>query len=808
MNSTILYEKYDKKIIKALLDNKLENFDSKDRKHIKKQLKALSTAIDKNGFIKRTYSTTKCGIGRQYVQESKELNYQMMKKELRHTLAKDNYIDVDMENAHPVLLTYILKEHNISHPELYDYVINRETKLKSIIEKCKCNRKVAKELLLVILYLGNIENYLKDNEITELPPKWVYEYDEEMKKNADNIYKLNTELTKKAGITKRDKNPKSSLLSVIIGVEENKVLMEAKTFLEMKGFTIDCLMFDGFFVRKPCNLTNEVLQNLSDHILQTLQYNIIFTTKPMNNGINLMIVDEFEDDWEVDETKLDFIDWEYVNDIEHEEYEEVTYNRRKTYLEHFICKIDVPTTCYGYNITKPDNDDEPDIFFKQRNEMCSFLECVQSGCYNDKGKSIPFFEIWNKDPKQRRFHKFDFIPYGIEEENNFENKNILNLFTGFKRYETPSTKKTRDEVLAPYFKLGTDVCGGEFEHFNFFLRVMANQLRNPKRLIPLAFIFKGRQGIGKNTLLYPLMKILGEQYCIESADPDTFFGTHATGFCKKLLVCLNEAEGNKTFNFEGKIKSLITEPTIIVNPKFEHPQKIKLYNVFVVTSNRSEPIPIDVRTGDRRWTVYEGLGKIASEREIYALKKYFEKPEFLTALTDYLMELDIDNLSINDRPITSAYMKMCETFIPTSCFFMEWFITQKRYLYCDSGVCGIREDEEHDENNELNNTSFMEMPQYEQKIRIRLETLFKQYEKFCKERKFKDTESIKTFKKKLLDNGLPIEDYKSNGLATLKFRCDEVYYKMVENKFVINPDIVIKKKDKIMENEDGFLPDI
>ena len=63
MNSTILYEKYDKKILKALLDNKLENFDSKDRKHIKRQLKSLLTSIDKKtGFIKRTYSVTKCGI--------------------------------------------------------------------------------------------------------------------------------------------------------------------------------------------------------------------------------------------------------------------------------------------------------------------------------------------------------------------------------------------------------------------------------------------------------------------------------------------------------------------------------------------------------------------------------------------------------------------------------------------------------------------------------------------------------------------------------------------------------------------------
>ena len=333
-------------------------------------------------------------------------------------------------------------------------------------------------------------------------------------------------------------------------------------------------------------------------------------------------------------------------------------------------------------------------------------------------------------------------------------------------------------------------------------------MRNPRRLIPLAFIFKGKQGIGKNSIMYPLMKIIGDQYCIESADPDTFFGTHATGFCSKLLVFLNEAEGQKTFNFEGKIKSLITEPTIVVNPKFEHPQKIQIYSTITITTNRSEPIPIDVRTGDRRFVVFEGLGGIANEREVYSLKLYFQKPEFLTALTDYLMELDIENLSCHERPITSAYMKMCESFIPTTCFFMEWFITQKRYLYCDSGVAYIRDEDEEDEEDESFKLTFSEMPQYEEQIKIRLESLFKEYEIFCKERKFKDTESIKTFKKKLLDNDLPIEDYKSNGLATLKFRCNEVYYKMVENKFVTNPDIIIKKKDKIMNNEDGYLPDI
>ena len=441
MNSTILNEKYDKKIVKVMLENKLESFEPVDRKRVKKQLKQLLNSLDKNGFVRRTYSTTKCGIGRQYVQETKELSYQTMKKDLRHTLAKDYYEDVDMENAHPVILSYMLKKMNVNHPELYDYITNREIKLKSIIEKCKCNRKIAKELLLTILYLGSIENYMFDNEITEMPPKWVYEYDEEMKINADILYKLNIDLTKKAGITKRDKNPKSSLLSVIIGVEENKILMEAKTFLEMKGFTIDALMFDGFFVRKPCNLKNELLQELSDHVLQNLGYNIVFSKKPMNDTIDYLLIDEFEDDWEVDEDKLSCIDWEYLNEISHDENEDITYQRKKKYLEHFICKIDCPTTCYAYNIEKAENDDEPDIYFKQKNDMKDFLESVTSGYYNDKGHPKPFFEVWNKDNKQRRFHRFDFIPYGIDEENNFENKNILNLFSGFKRYETPSKKK-------------------------------------------------------------------------------------------------------------------------------------------------------------------------------------------------------------------------------------------------------------------------------------------------------------------------------------------------------------------------------
>ena len=68
---------------------------------------------------------------------------------------------------------------------------------------------------------------------------------------------------------------------------------------------------------------------------------------------------------------------------------------------------------------------------------------------------------------------------------------------------------------------------------------------------------------------------------------------------------LNEAEGKDTFDFEGKMKSFISESTIVINPKNVRPTEISNHARTVIATNKANPIPIDVKLKDRRYAVFQ-----------------------------------------------------------------------------------------------------------------------------------------------------------------------------------------------------------
>ena len=76
----------------------------------------------------------------------------MIRREIRLTLVKNLYVDIDMENCHVVILQQICKMNNTSTPMLDDYVQNRVKHLESLMERYKCNRDVAKFVFSVAMY--------------------------------------------------------------------------------------------------------------------------------------------------------------------------------------------------------------------------------------------------------------------------------------------------------------------------------------------------------------------------------------------------------------------------------------------------------------------------------------------------------------------------------------------------------------------------------------------------------------------------------------------------------------------------------
>src|ERR1700722_2375618 len=77
----------------------------------KQQLLAYKALFNKGATATVTYKTTSSGFGRVYA--TKSLSLGSIRKEVRHTLANDIYVDIDIENCHPMILRQVCEKADI-----------------------------------------------------------------------------------------------------------------------------------------------------------------------------------------------------------------------------------------------------------------------------------------------------------------------------------------------------------------------------------------------------------------------------------------------------------------------------------------------------------------------------------------------------------------------------------------------------------------------------------------------------------------------------------------------------------------------
>ena len=146
--------------------------------------------------------------------------------------------DIDMDNAHPVILSYICKKNDIKCPYLDYYIQNREEILESFPNK---SRGDAKSYLLSCIN-RNVHN---KNEKHEFYRKW----DNETKRlqlalgNIDE-YKVIRDTVP----DDRNFNVKGSEMSRLLCTFEDKILQVVLTTIQRENIEVATLMYDGCMV--------------------------------------------------------------------------------------------------------------------------------------------------------------------------------------------------------------------------------------------------------------------------------------------------------------------------------------------------------------------------------------------------------------------------------------------------------------------------------------------------------------------------------------------------------------------------------
>jgi hypothetical protein len=380
----------DKKL--SIIVNNFEDFEhlvKKDSKYepltiLKKYLKK-----SKKGKINVKY-IQKNNIGRYYAISGLSLG--TMQKVFRHTIANEHYVDIDMVNAHPVILLHLCKKYNFNCDKLEKYIINREEILRSIDK----DRNNAKECIISLINNGSLAykklkkktKYIRDlkDEIKMIRMEMVMKFSEKF-----NNFKKQRE---DKGI---EYNHDGSFISSILCDVENKILMTIYEFYQNPKNVV--LVYDGLMIDKNINPD---IKNCEKYIYKKLGIKLELKIKPFDKCLNLSEY-KYEQD---EEDNNDFIVDEYKDRISprYEKYILQILDKYKNYQVENISSVDDKIYINFYGDGKPcplmkydienccDIHDEPYVIFYKDLLQYDF-RCKNEKCKNLK--NINYCEIFD-----------------------------------------------------------------------------------------------------------------------------------------------------------------------------------------------------------------------------------------------------------------------------------------------------------------------------------------------------------------------------------------------------------------------------
>jgi len=591
----------------------LEKYSNQDKKNyynqIKKFINELLVNVDDSNICK-IHKKYKITSGRTYL---KGFGIQKFQKEVRDFLLhNENCYDLDIVNAIPSILLYFAELHDISTPQLKIYVENRQnilneyglTKDDIIINLNQDNSKTKNTFMkLLNVDFMKIKNFIKnDNRFNKYNPK-------------DD-----------------SNNPLSSKLSKILYEYETEIIQKVINILPENS--VSALTFDGFIYNQ--NNIDEVLININK-IVSEYKY-IKFINKKFNPYYN--VLDEYEN----------FI--ENGAECNHYSTKKIEFEKRFNYCTNF-----------GIYLEKVDNE-----WFERNIEQfkmnCAIIRHTE--IQDGKQKDVDTFSIWKKDPNRLVFDNIIFEPYNeyddLQKEQyqkKYENKRIINKFTGFdaKKIELTENNLKKSKIFWDY--LYETISYNNNEIFNHLKKFLAHVVQKPQELAEVINVFKSLEGIGKDTFILILTKILGEKYIYSTEDQNEVFGNFNDVMENKLIVVFNEAEGKAGNNNKEKIKGLSTKKKSTIKKKFQNATVLDNYIRIFFFSNNANPVSLS--SDSRRFCIinnnYNKIGNKSYFTNLY--NNVLNDNDTINTLFTELLNIDLSNYTPRfDKPITNEEVKM------------------------------------------------------------------------------------------------------------------------------------------------------
>jgi hypothetical protein len=254
-------------------------------------------------------------------------------------------------------------------------------------------------------------------------------------------------------------------------------------------------------------------------------------------------------------------------------------------------------------------------------------------------------DLWMASPQRREYKQIVFEPgEGLP--------NCYNLWRGF----AVEPKKGDWSLFQGH--IHEVICSGNEEHYRYLLAWMAHTVQEPGGEKPgISVVIRGKQGVGKGCFAHSFGQIFGQHF-LQVTNQQHFTGNFNYHLKDCLLLFADEAFWAGSKSEEGSLKSLITEPTLAIEPKGKDVFHVRNHIRLIISSNNSWAIPAGLE--ERRFFVLDVSDRHQQDHDYFRRLLGQMKNGGTEAMLYDLMNLDISSVNLWKAPRTEALFEQIQ----------------------------------------------------------------------------------------------------------------------------------------------------
>jgi len=217
------------------------------------------------------------------------------------------------------------------------------------------------------------------------------------------------------------------------------------------------------------------------------------------------------------------------------------------------------------------------------------------------------------------------------------------------------------------------LCNHEQPVYEYVVNWVAHSIQQPAIKPECMISLVSDEGVGKNIFTSSLGSMYGAGKKLETPTPEReCWGSFNSPMASCYFVVLSETDKRNTGGAEGKIKALITDYSLVINPKGKDQFIITSYHRMITNSNSADPTK--THKGDRRNLIIRCSDEKKGDEEYFtALTERLKNPNTLRSIYACLKATDLSEWSFRKVPRTVYHDTIIEGNRPALEIFMEHF---------------------------------------------------------------------------------------------------------------------------------------